>query len=100
MSEFEEVTTECGIQVDRRHAVHFPNRPEGDGWEPVKWLGELRPNGDPRFSVVWRRPKEIAQRKPRPSSGEMVRSISIYFDGDYDENVRRALADIEQHPDY
>jgi hypothetical protein len=97
-TEFEEVMKECGVQVDSKSATHFAEPPPGGGWELVRWTGKLNPNGDPRFSVAWRRPKNTAHRRVEQELVQ-VDCITIHFDDHYDENVRLALAHAGQrHP--
>jgi hypothetical protein len=90
-ADIEQIEIECGVQVDSRLATHIAESP-GAGWEPLRWKVRARSNSDPRFSVVWWRPKDHLLRSKTAWSPT---SIIIHFGDDYDDNVLRAIDFVE-----
>jgi hypothetical protein len=86
--DFEETTTECGIVVSgSRYVDHYEMPPKGDGWKPIRWRGEIKANGDPRFSVTWQRRKGSTE----PTS-MCVSGFKFYFGNTYADEVQKAVA--------
>jgi hypothetical protein len=53
----------------------------------MRWHGEIKPNGDPRFWVTWRRRKGSTE----PTS-MLVSGLKFYFDDTYDDELLKAVA--------